>query len=259
MGCEDINLVLQHLKEQGVADEYATYPFTARATAIVWRKAAFDLVTQNTVYVAEDNSNQYYGKRIVQFVRLIHKASQKPVFFANHHGPLSPATGGICGNQATAYHILKVIADNAKVGDSVILVGDFNAPWEMLVNGEYKWFEEAGNIDCHLPHVFGTATIDAGWGIDGVYSSCTRLVQGDVMPKDGSDHVGLSVILDLNGAKPSKPVPVPHPGPNPGPSGKKCPPIDGAAQCIDRCKLNDYTCPAGFTKCVFDAPKSLEL
>jgi len=108
----------------------------------------------------------------------------------------------MCGNRATAYNLVKVIAQNAKVGDSVIFVGDFNAPWMLPAGGggAMVWAEEAAYIDCHIPHVFANPTIEDMWGIDNFYSTCTKLISHTVMPKGGSDHNALNAVFELQGA-----------------------------------------------------------
>merc|ERR1712087_113562 len=106
----------------------------------------------------------------------------------------------MCGNKATAYQILKQMALNAMVGDSVVLIGDFNAPMQMPVGGPMKWQEEAGVLDCHIPHVFAVPKPDAGWGIDNFYSTCTTMKESTQMEKGGSDHYALNAVFELTGA-----------------------------------------------------------
>merc|ERR1712187_202644 len=55
------------------------------------------------------------------------KNDNATAFFINHHGPLPISVSGGCAGSATAYNILRVIAQNAHPSDLVILVGDFNA------------------------------------------------------------------------------------------------------------------------------------
>jgi len=209
--CEDVSWPLRDAKSAGMGDDYTTI-VGRYATAIAYRTSAFTQLATGQIDVAEDVPGKFhFGKRVAQWVRLTHKASGKPVFFINHHGPTSPNTGGLCGNKATAYNLLKAIASNAKVGDAVIFVGDFNAPMMMPTgpnashvrdcnNGGCAWCEEAGNLDCHIPHAFANPEIDDGWGIDNFYSTCTKTVSSKVMPKGGSDHNALYTIFELANA-----------------------------------------------------------
>merc|ERR1719499_1932486 len=80
----------------------------------------------NSVDVGEDSRDQYYGKRSAMWVRL-RNAEGKTVFFMNHHGPLRVSEGGGCTGSAAALNILKVIGENARAEDAIILTGDFNA------------------------------------------------------------------------------------------------------------------------------------
>merc|ERR1711879_554572 len=105
-----------------------------------------------------------------------------------------------CGNKATAYNLLKMIAQNAKLGDSIIFVGDFNAPWEMPNREhELRWQEEAGLISCHIPHIFAVPKTEDMFGIDNFFSTCTTAINKTIMPKGGSDHNALNVVFELNG------------------------------------------------------------
>lgn len=214
--CEDVTWPLRDAKNAGMTDEFTTI-LGRHATAIAYRTNAFTHLGDGQEDVAEDVPGKFhYGRRIAQWVRLTHKATGKPVFFVNHHGPTSPNTGGLCGNKATAYHLLKVIATNAKVGDAVILVGDFNAPMMMptgpnasqvkdCMSGGCDWCEEAGTLACHFPHVFANPCIADQWGIDNFYSTCTKVVKSTAMPKAGSDHMALNTVFELTNAATAEP------------------------------------------------------
>jgi len=199
--CENISWPLVDAKGAGMKGEFTTI-VGDHAVAMAFRTETFDKLDAGEADVADDQAGtHYYSRRIAQWVRLNHKASGKKVFFMNHHGPTPPATGGACGNQATAYNLLKVIGENAKVGDAVIFVGDFNAPWLMPSQGHgtLQWLEEAGYLDCHIPHIFANPVVDDMWGIDNFFSSCTNLVSTTVMPKGGSDHNALNAVFELLG------------------------------------------------------------
>merc|ERR1712176_918688 len=97
-----------------------------RALGIVYLKSRWSLLGSGHEDVGEDRSWQYYGKRAAQWARLQHQ-NGSVVFFINHHGPLPVSASGSCAGSATAYNIIRVIAENAHTDDVVMLVGDFNA------------------------------------------------------------------------------------------------------------------------------------
>jgi len=191
--CEDVAWPLRDAKAAGMPGDYATI-VGQHAIALAYRKEAFDLLEQGSADVAEDGAAQHFGRRSVIWVRLTHKASKRPIFFINHHGPTPVNSGGICGSSGTSYNLLKAVAENARVGDAVVLVGDFNA-WSNDPEG--KWLEEVGRLDCHIPHVFSNPVIDDVWGIDNFFATCLTAVQKQVMPKGGSDHNALSVVFEV--------------------------------------------------------------
>jgi endonuclease/exonuclease/phosphatase (EEP) superfamily protein YafD len=196
--CEDVSWPLRDAKNAGVVDDYATIVWNVKPfmTAVAIRTSVFDILAQGKVEVADDSHHQYYGRRGVIWARLHHKPSGRYVFFVNHHGPTPVNTGGLCGNAATAYNILKVIATNAMVGDAVLLAGDFNAAW-MIGGFGHSWEEEVGRIDCHLDHMFANPVNDDMWGIDNFFASCAKLVNKTVLPKGGSDHYALSAVFEI--------------------------------------------------------------
>lgn len=188
--CEDITWPL---KDAGMTDDFATYQYKM-AVALAYRKSTFDELGRGAAEVAEDGKAQHYGRREAIWVRLHHKASGKNVFFINHHGPTPVNSGGICGGEGTAYNILKVIGENAKVGDNVVLTGDFNA-WSNGPDG--KWLSEIGHISCHLPHIFSNPVIEDMWGIDNIFASCAKTISTTIMPHGGSDHHALNVVIEI--------------------------------------------------------------
>jgi hypothetical protein len=191
--CEDITWPLKDAKAAGMTDEFVTFPYKM-AVALAYRKSVFEELSRGGGEVGEDRADQHYGRREVQYVRLKHKASGKTVFFINHHGPTPVNTGGMCGPSGTAYNILKVIGENAMVGDHVVLTGDFNN-WSNGPDG--KILEEIGAISCHLPHIFSNPKVEDVWGIDNIFASCARTIETTVMERGGSDHFALNVVIDI--------------------------------------------------------------
>jgi len=92
--------------------------------------------------------------------------------------------------------LLKVIAENAMVGDAVIFGGDFNGAWLIGGYGHHVQ-EEIGRISCHIDHAFSNPTNDDMWGIDNFFASCAKVVNTTVMPKGGSDHFALNAVFEI--------------------------------------------------------------
>jgi len=211
--CGDVNRVLN---DAGMLNSYSSYS-GRNAVAVAWKESDWQNVSVGSVDVAEDGRHQYYGYREVVYVRLQHRTTGKMVFFINHHGPTPIQTaGGFCGPEATAYQILKVIAERAFVGDSVVLVGDFNArapqpEYDTVANTTTLSLLENHMNLLFRGHVFG--------GIDNFYTNCATVAQwsdgnlktenlglGDMdtlvwhhgqMVYGGSDHDALTVTLNL--------------------------------------------------------------
>jgi len=202
--CDDVNRVLG---DAGMTHTYTTFA-GRHAVAIAWNKANWNSLSTGAVDVAEDGRHQYYGYREVVYARLQHRENGKMVFFINHHGPTPVRlAGGFCGPEATAYNILKVIAENAHVGDTVVLVGDFNAKapqpeFDTLANTSTVSLIEEHMDLLYRGSVFG--------GIDNFYTNCARAVEshnlglGDKdtlvwhhgqMVYGGSDHDALTVTM----------------------------------------------------------------
>jgi hypothetical protein len=195
--CEDVAWPLRDAKEAGMADEFTTI-INNHATAIAYRTAVFEEISRGGMDVTEDGPSQHYGSRGAYWVRLHHKPTGRKVFFMNHHGPTPINTGGTCGQEGVAYKLLKIIADYAKQGDAMILVGDFNILWLNPAPGGFGgWQDEHAFLDCHFKHDFANPTIEDMWGLDNFYSACVKPVNGTVMDKGGSDHNALSFIYEI--------------------------------------------------------------
>lgn len=185
--CNDATCTSRGAKElggmKGDFTAVTSFPGLPRrhATVIAFRTAAFELLASGGVEVAEDRHDQHL--RGASWVRLRHTASGKTVFFAKHDGPTLDNSGGLCGDEATAYKILEMISSNAHVGDRMILVGDS---------------KEVGTLRCHIPHQFShphSADFSASSG--NVFSACARMVNTTVTPQGGSDRSLLSAVFEL--------------------------------------------------------------
>lgn len=156
-------------------------------TIIGFRNSTWDLIGRGQRFVAEDRKGpMYFGKRIVLWARFAHKATGKTVFVADHHGPLPVSTGGICGGQRTAVNVLTVIAQSAKPGDAVILVGDFNA-----IRGS----ETIRALSSRLHGTFD--------GIDHIFTNLgpQAIKWQGTLGTGGSDHPAVSVVVELPGER----------------------------------------------------------
>lgn len=169
--CEDGARVLTGAGLQDQMELFQFEPLTkTSAICMAFNKNHFDLLGQGGEFVAEDSQAQYFGKRAVQWQRLVHKKTGKTVFFINHHGPLAVGSGGKCGGQVTGVKILRVIAANAKQGDAIILVGDFNAepgsPTLGVISQQLRHFVPAGidNMFSNLPPGSLVRNMDIGDG-----------------------------------------------------------------------------------------------
>merc|ERR1719223_1274408 len=121
--CEDVRRVIS---DAGYADSFEVQP-GLHSVANAWRRSVWERLAGDSTEIAEDRWEQHYGRRTVTWARLRHRQTEKVVFFMNHHGPLPVNTGGLCGGEATAYGLLRIVGIHAFKGDAVILTGDFNA------------------------------------------------------------------------------------------------------------------------------------
>jgi len=125
-------------------------------------------------------------------LRLKHKSSHQTLFFVNHHGPLSINSGGLCGGQATAHNLIKVIQKHGKKGDTVVIVGDFNANAASLT---------IKTLRRHFLHAYNGLVFG---GIDNIFSNLniSSVVKNTQLGTGGSDHHALSTVLKLERSTP---------------------------------------------------------
>jgi len=187
--CNDAGRVIRDAKEAGLPGVWRTMgPVNpvAGAVAIAWRDDVWQTLNFGLVDVAEDSPEEWWGVRYVAFVRLVHMSSKKTIFFMNHHGPLPVAKpGGLCGADATAYNLLKVAGYHALPGDTIILVGDFNAG---------KDSGTIARLSQYMGHVYNGNVYG---GVDNVFASCATAIERKNLGSGGSDHEALSVVLQL--------------------------------------------------------------
>mmetsp|Transcript_48402 Transcript_48402/g.96239 ORF Transcript_48402/g.96239 Transcript_48402/m.96239 type:complete len:534 (-) Transcript_48402:274-1875(-) len=216
MGFQECQDGLRVLGRAGLAASYEISHFKpltkSTALCMAYRKANWALLASGQGWVAEDQPLQYFGKRGAQWVRLRHRISHRTAFFMNYHGPLRMNSGGKCGEAITAMKLLQLVAANAKPGDAIVVVGDFNAnPNTPMLN----------LLAQHLRHSFGN-------GMDNVFTNVgpAAVKASSVLGNGGSDHNALAIILELAGTPP-KPAGPPRLRPTavPGPKKPAAPPM----------------------------------
>jgi len=182
--CEDVNLVLA---SSGLAGQYLALQ-GPHAVALALRKARWALLANGQADVAEDSALQYFGRRISMWARVRDKGSGKTVFFMNHHGPTPIGSGGLCGGNATAHNLLRVIRTKSQPSDAVILVGDFNADPS---SDTFK------SLSLRLHPTF---SFTPHGDVDQIFSNLgpTPVIHKAILPGGGSDHHPLSVVLKVS-------------------------------------------------------------
>eukprot|EP00929_Paragymnodinium_shiwhaense_P036675 TRINITY_DN1961_c0_g1_i1.p1 TRINITY_DN1961_c0_g1~~TRINITY_DN1961_c0_g1_i1.p1 ORF type:complete len:419 (+),score=77.15 TRINITY_DN1961_c0_g1_i1:78-1334(+) len=185
---KDVDRVMRDARSHGLPDEYKTL-------SLVWEDRALGMAYRNTWTllenghqdVGEDTRQQYYGKRAVLWGRFQHQDGHT-AFFINHHGPLPVSASGWCAGSATAYNIMRVVAEHAKPRDALILVGDFNAqPHSSRVQA----------LDKYMHRVFSGNSMGS---VDHIYSNCAgdAVLKKENLGTGGSDHDALSVVLEFS-------------------------------------------------------------
>jgi len=199
--CKDVNRVMRDAKRHGLSGDYDTLSLVKddRALGLAYLKSRWNLIASGWEDVGEDSSQQYYGRRAAQWARLQRKDDNATAFLINHHGPLPVSASGGCAGSATAYNILRVIAQNAHVSDLVILVGDFNAQHHS---------SRIQTLSKHMNKIFSGTSHG---GVDHIFSNCgegSAIVSATNIGTGGSDHDALNVVLNLGDAPVDEPEPV---------------------------------------------------
>lgn len=186
--CEDLSAVL---RPSGLDQTYEGFLGT-HSICMAYNKKAWQLITRGEGDVAEDMATRYYGKRGSQWMRLRHIETNRTLFFINHHGPLSVNSGGACGGEATANNLLWMMAKYGREGDTIVLVGDFNA--------------NAGSLTIqklwpHLVHVFVGRSFG---GVDNIFSNVdvSSVKETKILGPGGSDHDAIAATLRVGGPPP---------------------------------------------------------
>jgi len=176
---------VQHVLNEAHLRTFVGYN-PAQAIAVAWDNAVWHEIAKGYVDVAEDSHLQWYGVRSVVWVRLQHRQSGKTALLLNHHGPLpTHRPGGICGPEATAYNILRVIGEHALPGDAVFLLGDFNA---------YEEAETFVQLKRYLTLAYRGHTFR---GVDEFFTNCGEVLNAENLGTGGSDHEALKVTFGI--------------------------------------------------------------
>jgi len=188
--CKDVERIMGDARGNGLPDEYETLSLVweDRALGMAYRSSVWTKLASGHQDVGEDRRDQYYGKRAVLWGRFQH-TSGHTAFFINHHGPLPVSAGGECAGKATAYNIMRVIAENSHPGDAVVLVGDFNAQAHS---------SRVKALDSYMNRVYTGRSFD---GVDHIYSNCggEAVLKKENLGAGGSDHDALSVVIEFPG------------------------------------------------------------
>jgi len=179
--CENIDMVLS---QANIKNDYTSYN-CGHAVAIAFNNKKWTLLSKGTVDVAEDKKSQYYGKRIIGYVRILNKQTNAVVFFINHHGPLPVNSGGLCESEAVVYNILKTIGTEARKSDSIILVGDFNADKNSKTIQKLKEYM----YDVFSSNSFG--------GVDHIFSNNNDVIFTENLGNGGSDHEAITATISI--------------------------------------------------------------
>jgi len=178
--CLDVNWMLA---KAGMSGEYDGRQ-GPEEVCVAWRKSTFQYVGDGFGYVSEDKQTEFWRKRGAQWLKLVHTGSGRNVVFINHHGPLPRDTGGSCGGVGTATNILSLIASQAKPGDAVVLLGDFNS------GGNSQTIQALSQRMNR--NAFGTV-----WGgLDNIFSNLDA-VSSNNLGNGGSDHQAMAAMLSL--------------------------------------------------------------
>mmetsp|Transcript_55946 Transcript_55946/g.141653 ORF Transcript_55946/g.141653 Transcript_55946/m.141653 type:complete len:304 (+) Transcript_55946:93-1004(+) len=179
MGCQECNDISRVLREGGLESTYTAIQ-GPHSLAIAYKTCEWELVAQGWKEIAVDEPEQFYGSRSVQWARLRHRQSNKVLFFVNHHGPLRVNSGGRKGGPETAYNILIAIHENVELGDSVILLGDFNAQMGS---------QTVRHLEQYIPRA---ASGTARGGVDHFFSELSMVGDLENLGTGGSDHDALA-------------------------------------------------------------------
>jgi len=191
MGFQDCRDGGKALQDAGVLDLdlFHVWSGGSYAMCMAYRRAVFTELEKGADKVAEDQPG-YQGHRMVQWMRLQHKITNRSVIFLNHQGPLPMNSGGLCGGASTAHSLLRVILLRYQLGDAIVLVGDFSADRTSLTVQELAK-HLLPVVDGRGPRAGDHIFINAGGARIITTKTLTSaisavLVLGPVVPKPGS-------------------------------------------------------------------------
>jgi hypothetical protein len=197
--CKEPDGMLQKLGPD--ADKYGVVA-EGGSLCTLYRKDLWTLQAHGVEAVAVDQvgveESAGTGNRSVQWLRLENSETGRSFFCMNYHGPLPLNSGGGCGGEITAQRIIRVIMQNAREGDAVVLSGAFNAKGFTPV---IQVLEQHGLGVFKVSHD-GTSE----YGTDFVISNvdAASLVSSANMGRAGRFHDVLGVIFEV-GKHPGNP------------------------------------------------------
>jgi|EP00927_Polykrikos_kofoidii_P036406 hypothetical protein len=208
--CENVAQVLQGAGFSGHSYYQGPNKPSGNPAPLVWNAYKFQQLSgPASVHVSDDK----YGARYLNYIRLREISSGQTIFFGNTHGPLDN-----CG-PTVGQNWVNAINYHRQSGDHIIVTGDFNCGRDTQAVGMVKRVVPGG-VDLGVDHIM--STLATNWG-----------GQRDGHP---SDHPLLQASFRTNGAGPAPSPPAPAP-PAPAPGG--CP---GRSPCCRGCPYNWY-CP----------------
>lgn len=177
--CDDPNWIMG---DAGMGDDEYDYVRWGSNT-LAFKKTRFDKLAQGDGEFVAQDFGQFTYRRGAHWVRLNEKSTGKKLFVMNHHGPLPVNTGGVCGGEATAYNLLKMIGTHAEAGDALLFMGDFNA------DGGSATVKTLAGYMHHLMN---------DW-VDNFFSNCggDSVKETKNLGKGGSDHNALMTIIEF--------------------------------------------------------------
>merc|ERR1712226_1445914 len=177
--CDDPSWIM---RDAGMSDDEYDYVRWGSNT-LAFKKTRFEkLAFGEGEFVAQDFGRFTY-RRGAHWVRLNEKGTGNKLFVMNHHGPLPVNTGGVCGGEATAYNLLKIIETNSEEGDALLFMGDFNADGGSATVRTLKGY---------MHHLMND------W-VDNFFSNCGEdsVKEMKNLGKGGSDHNALMTIIEF--------------------------------------------------------------
>jgi len=193
MGFQECENGIRVLKPVGLMDSYEVLQ-GMHAVCLAYRKEAWRLLSRGSKDVGEDMKSHYYGRRGVVWMRLVHKDTGRKLLFANHHEPLEVNSGGARGGDSIAKNLIEILRSSSEPGDSIILVGDFNA------NSASRTIQALWS---RMVLLYGGGSFG---GVDNIFGNmdAASVVRRKNLGSGGSDHDAISVTVSVGTPAPEE-------------------------------------------------------